>query len=55
MSSICQSQIARLPKQMCASGRMSTALSRLPAGTTSKVPSNWMLGTADPQLLQKLF
>lgn len=31
---------ARLPKHMCAFGRMLIELSRLPAGTTSKAPIN---------------
>jgi hypothetical protein len=38
---------------MWASGRIGTSLSRLPAGTTSRVPSIWRLGSADPQIEQK--
>jgi hypothetical protein len=39
---------------MCASGETAISSSRLPAGTTSKAPSIWTLGKADPQTEQKL-
>jgi hypothetical protein len=55
ISSKRSSHCARLAKQICAFGRMSIALSRLPAGTTSKAPLNWTLGRADPHSMQKLF
>ncbi len=49
------SQFARLEQQICALGRMSIGLSSDPAGTTSRLISGWKIGSADPQVAQKLF
>jgi len=38
---------------MWAIGLTVTSLSKLPAGTASKVPSICIMGSADPQVLQK--
>lgn len=53
MASSAWSQLALLAVKMWALGRIRTSLSRLPAGTTSRVPSLWRLGTAEPQIAQK--
>ncbi|CAM3832495.1 hypothetical protein LIHA111178_11055 [Litorimonas haliclonae] len=54
-SSSSRSQVARLAKHMWASGRTSIGLSKLPAGTTNRVPFIWTLGTAEPHVEQKDF
>lgn len=48
------SQFARLATKMCASGLTETAVSRLPAGTTTSLPFICTIGSADPQVPQKL-
>lgn len=47
------SQLARLDTKIWAFGRMRTALSRLPAGTTSTAPLACWYGSAEPQIEQK--
>lgn len=48
------SQCALLDMKMCASGLMAITVSRLPAGTQTSFSSPTMLGSADPQIAQKL-
>src|SRR5262249_6537352 len=48
------SQLARLAVKMCAVGRTSISLSRLPAGTTSSAPFKCDRGSAEPHSWQKL-
>jgi len=48
------SQAALLATNMCASGLTATSVFRLPAGTASNAPFICLLGSADPQMEQKL-